>query len=84
MTDERRETRPPVTVRELVEGEIVGVARVDFEDDGAGGGQNVIEISGGRLEAGSYELEFEDGTRFVAKLEPQPDHPERLNVLDVQ
>lgn len=84
MTDERHEVRPPVTVRELVEGEIVGVARVDFEADGAGGGTNVIEIPDGRLEAGTYELEFEDGTRFVAKLEPQPDRPERLNVLDVQ
>lgn len=84
MTDERHEVRPPVTVRELVDGEIVGVARVDFEADGAGGGTNVIEIPDGRLEAGTYELEFEDGTRFVARLEPQPDRPERLNVLDVQ
>jgi hypothetical protein len=84
MTDERREVRPPVTVRELVEGEIVGIARVDFEDDGSGGGTNVVEIPDGQLAAGSYELEFEDGTRFVAKLEPQLGRPHRLNVLDVQ
>ena len=82
MTDERREVRPPVTVRELVEGDIVGIARVDFEGDGSGGGRNVIELPGG-LAAGEYELEFDDGTRFVAKLEPQPDHPDRLNVLDI-
>ena len=83
MTDERREVRPPVTVRELFEGDVVGIARVDFESDGAGGGTNVIELPGG-LKAGRYELEFEDGTRFIAALQPHPDHPDRLNILDVE
>ena len=84
MTEDRRDVRPPVTVRELVEGDIVGIARVDFESDGAGGGTNVLKIPDSSLVAGQYELEFEDGTRFVARLEPQADLPHRLNVVDAE
>ena len=47
-------------------------------------GTQLAEIPGSERPAGAYELEFEDGTRFVAQLEPQPDAPHRLNVLDVQ
>jgi hypothetical protein len=83
MTDSRHEVRPPVTVRELSEGDIVGIARVEYEDDGAGGGRNVLELPGG-LAPGRYELEFDDGTRFVVALEPQPGSQDRLDVHDVK
>lgn len=83
MTASSRDAWPPVTVRELVGGDIVGLARVDFEDDGSGGGRNVIVVPGG-LARGRYELEFEDGTRFVARLEPQIDDHDRLDVVEVE